>query len=303
MRHFLSVADATSHDLRWMLDRADAYRTGTIESSRIGAPRGALILERPSLRTRLAYEGAFHRLGGQLSIFEGGIGTDDTTEDLGRVLSAMVDIALVRTHDHLWLESLASASSIPVVNALSDREHPVEVLADALVIRDVFGTFVDKTIAFVGGSGNVCASLLLLAPLLGMHAAVATPPRSAPDPNLLTQAYALAASAGTRLVATDDVETAVLGADVVYTDAWPNLGDAAEEERRFGPYRVTAEMMAMAAENAIFLHCLPATRGREVAAEVLDSEASFAFSRLKNLAPASAAAIEWALTTQPAVSS
>jgi len=302
MRHFLSVADATSHDLQRMLDRANAHRTGAVESL-IGAPRGVLILERPSLRTRLAYEGAFHRLGGHLSIFEGGIGTNDTTEDLGRVLSAMVDVALVRTRDHIWLESLASAASIPIINALSDREHPVEVLADALVIRDVFGTFVDKTMAFVGGSGNVCASLLLLAPLLGMHAAVAPPPQWAPDPNLLTQANALAANAGTRLMATNDIESAVRGAHVIYTDAWPVLGDATEEERRFGPYRVTAEMMAMAAPDAIFLHCLPATRGREVSSEVLDSERSYAFRRLKNLAPTSAAAIEWALTTRPATSS
>ena len=298
MRHLLSVADATSHDLCWMLDRADAHRRGVVEPL-VVAPHGVLILERASLRTRLSYEGAFHRLGGQLSNFEGGIGTDDTTEDLGRVLSAMVDIALVRTHDHLWLESLASASSIPVVNALSDREHPIEVLADALVIRDVFGTFVDKTLAFVGGAGNVCTSLLLLAPLLGMHAAVATPPCCAPDPNLLTQAYALASATSTRLIATNDVEDAVRGADIVYTDAWPELGDMDEEERQLGPYRVTADVMALASPSAIFLHCLPAARGREVTSEVLDSAASYAFQRLDRLVPTSAAAIEWALTAQP----
>lgn len=295
MRHVLSVSDWNRLDVQWILERAKQWRSGTVLPANLPGPRAALILERPALRTRIAYEGALHLLGGSLAVFEGGVGTSESIGDIGRVLSGMLDIAFIRTHHHEMLERLAAKATIPIINALSDREHPVEVLADALTIYDVFCETRGLKIAFVGSSGNVCSSLLLLAPLLGMDATVATPEGFAPEDTMLRQVRALAAANGTQFIDTDSVREAVSNAAVVYTDGWPHLDDADEEERVLGPYRVTRQVMSQASADAIFLHCLPAARNREVTHDVLDSEQSYAFRRLENLAPTSAAMIEWAL--------
>ena len=295
MRHVLSVLDWQTEDLRWILERARQWKSGTLLPTHLPGPRAALILERPALRTRIAYESALHLLGGSLTVFEGGVGTSDSVGDIGRVLSGMLDIAFIRTHHHEMLERLAAKATIPIINALSDREHPVEVLADALTICDVFCETRGLKIAFVGSGGNVCSSLLLLAPLLGMDATVATPEAFSPEETVLRQVQALAAANGTQFIDTHSVQEAVLNADVVYTDGWPHLDDADEEERVLGPYRVTRQVMSQASADAIFLHCLPAARNREVTHDVLDSEQSYAFRRLENLAPTSAAMIEWAL--------
>ncbi|MBE0636465.1 ornithine carbamoyltransferase [Candidatus Bipolaricaulota bacterium] len=295
MRHVLSVSDWRREDIRWILSRACEWKSAHRPVTCLRAPRGALILERPALRTRIAYESAMHLLGGSLTVFDSGVGTSDSIDDVGRVLSGMLDIAFIRTRSHAMLEQLSKTATIPIINVLSNREHPVEVLADALTIRDTFGNTEGRKIAFVGTAGNVCTSLLLLAPLLGMDAAVATPEGFAPSEDTLRQVRALASSHGTGFMDTRSVEEAVRDADVVYTDGWPRLDDADEEERLLGPYRVTPPVMAQASADAIFLHCLPAARNREVTHDVLDSEQSYAFRRLENLAPTSAAMIEWAL--------
>jgi len=293
VRHVLSIQDLSAGELEVILDRAEAWRSGQRSPGRTPGPTGVLILERPALRTRIAYETAFHMLGGHLSVFEGGVGTTDSIEDVGRVLTRMVDVALVRTRDHGMLEVLASAAEIPVVNALSDREHPVEVLADALVLRDVFGDPAGRKIAFVGDGGNVCASVLLLALLLGMNAAVATPEGHRPRDEILARAAVAAEAHGRTFEVAQTAATAVKGASVVYTDGWPTFDSRDDRESIFGPYRVTRELMNRAAPDAVFLHCLPAARGLEVTDEVLDGPRSHAFARLANLAPTSAALIEW----------
>jgi len=293
VRHVLSIQDLSAGELEVILDRAEAWRSGQRSPGRTPGPTGVLILERPALRTRIAYETAFHMLGGHLSVFEGGVGTTDSIEDVGRVLTRMVDVALVRTRDHGMLEVLASAAEIPVVNALSDRKHPVEVLADALVLRDVFGDPAGRKIAFVGDGGNVCASVLLLALLLGMNAAVATPEGHRPRDEILARAAVAAEAHGRTFEVAQTAATAVKGASVVYTDGWPTFDSRDDRESIFGPYRVTRELMNRAAPDAVFLHCLPAARGLEVTDEVLDGPRSHAFARLANLAPTSAALIEW----------
>ena len=293
MRHVLSIQDLSAGELEAILDRAEAWRSGKGTPGRASGPTGVLILEQPALRTRIAYETAFHLLGGHLTVFEGGVGTADSIEDVGRVLTRMVDVALVRTRDHGVLEALASVADIPIVNALSDREHPVEVLADALVLRDVFGDPAGRKLAFIGDGGNVCASVLLLAPLLGMNAAVATPEGHRPRDEILARAAAEAH--GRTFEVAPDAGAAVEGASSVYTDGWPAFDSPDDRERVFGPYRVTRELMNRAAPDAIFLHCLPAARGLEVTDEVLHGPRSHAFARLANLAPTSAALIEWLL--------
>ncbi|MFC2083147.1 ornithine carbamoyltransferase [Candidatus Bipolaricaulota bacterium] len=294
MRHVLSVSDWRREDVRWMLARASDWKSGHAEPVEPG-PRGVLILERASLRTRIAYEIAFHALGGSLTVFEGGVGTSDSIADVARTLSTMLDIALIRASDHRMLAQISAAATIPIINALSSREHSVEVLADALIVQEVFGSTEGRKIAFVGDGGNVCASLLLLAPLLGMHAAVASPDSHALDGRVLDEIASLAELHETEFHSTSEADVAVEDADVVYTDGWPSLEGPDEQEAEFARYRVTEHLMAQAAPHAIFLHCLPAARGREVTDAVLDSEQSHAFKRLANLAPTSAAMIEWAL--------
>jgi len=292
LRHVLSVLDLVGISLDGLLDRAEQWRAGQAALQDRKPPLGALILERPALRTRMAYENAFHHLGGHLTVFEGGVGTSDALADVGRVLSEMVDLVLVRTSSHEMLRALADQSDIPVINALSDREHPVEVLADALVLRQTFGDLAGRKVTFVGGGGNVCASLLLLAPLLGMDSAVSSPKGYEPHPQVLKDVQALARARGRRFEVVEDPAAAVEGASAVYTDGWPAFNVDDERERVFGPFRVTQELMGKAAADAIFLHCLPAFRGAEVTDEVLDGPRSLAFERLRNLAPTSAALIE-----------
>ena len=295
MRHILSVSDLTAVDLGRILDRAEAWRSRAVRPAESIGPMGALILERPALRTRIAYERAFQHLGGRLTVFERGVGTRDSVEDLARVLSRMVDVALLRTRDHGLLEALAATAEIPIINALSNVEHPVEVLADALVLRDVFGDPTGRRIAFIGDGGNVCASVLLLAPLLGMDVSVATPEAHAPRAEAQSRARELAAAYGTRVSVCVDPGEAVSGASAIYTDGWAAYESPEEREAVFAPYRVTADLMGSALPDAIFLHCLPAERGAEVTDEVLDGPRSHAFARLGNLAPTSAALIEWLL--------
>ncbi len=295
MQHILSVSNWSRSDLDWILRRAHAWKSGDEMAVLRPGPRSALILERPSFRTRIAYEGAMHCLRGSLTVFEGGVGTSDSIEDVARVVSGMLDIVFVRTRDHHSLQSMAEHADIPIVNALSDREHPVEVLADALILRERYGDLGGMKIAFLGASGNVCTSVLLLAPLLGMDVVLACPPDYAPESSVLERVAALAAEYGTHVEITSDADAAAREANAVYTDGWPAIEDADERERIFGPYRVTGTTMSLAAPDAVFLHCLPAKRECEVTSDVLESGQSLAFQRVTNLVPTTAAAIEWAL--------
>ncbi len=292
MRHILSVADLSCDELVRVLDRAAEWKTGRAVSRLSKPPSVTFLLERPTFRTRIAYEGALMNLGGRLLTFEGQLDARESIADVARVLSEMVDAVLVRVGAHETVEALAAASTIPVVNALTRREHPVEVLADAMTMREVFGDLGGRRFAFVGDGGNVCQSLLLLAPMLGMETAVATPKDHEPDEAILSQVCRFAKEADRRFAVTSSPAKAVEGASVVYTDGWPPLEDV---EAVFGPYRVDAELFSKAAPDAIFLHCLPAQRGREVTADVIDGPRSHAFRRLENLIHTSTALLEWLL--------
>ena len=290
MRHVLSVADLSCDVLHRILDRAAEWKTGRAVARLSRPPLVAFLLERPAFRTRIAYEGAVMRLGGRLLTFEGQLDARESLDDVARVLSEMVDAILVRVADHDTVEALAAASSIPVVNALTAREHPVEVLADALTMREAFGDgLAGRRFAFVGDGGNVCQSLLLLAPMLGMEVAVATPEGFAPDDDIVDRARAFANDAGVRFEVAESAAEAVAGTSVIYTDAWPPVDN---EEAIFGPYRVDEALFAEASPDAIFLHCLPARRGREVTTDVIDGPRSRAFRRLENLIHTSTALLE-----------
>jgi ornithine carbamoyltransferase len=298
MRHFLSVADLNAGELEQLLDHAARLKHEP-ETARLPcAHAAALLFERPSLRTRTAYEVAMMHLGGRAIAFETPLGQRETVADVVKTLSQLVSVIVARVRDHALLEALAASAGVPVVNALSNREHPVEVLADALTMRERWETLRGRRLAYVGDGNNICHSLLLLGPLLGVGIAVTSPAGYAPAMEIVNQARGLADEHNTRLEVLTDPRQAIAGADAVYTDVWASMGQEKSAELRrqvFGPYQVNGELLSLARPDAIVLHCLPARRGEEIKTEVLDGPQSLAFHRLSNLVPVTMAVLSWLL--------
>ena len=237
-------------------------------------------------------------LGGRAITFETQLGQREAVTDVVKTLSHLVSVIVARVRDHILLGALAASAEVPVVNALSNREHPAEVLADALTMRERWGQLQGRRLTYVGDGNNICNSLLLLGPLLGMDVAVASPAGYAPSAEIVNQAQVLADEHDTRLEVLTDPREAVAGADAVYTDVWASMGQADSAERRrqvFAPYQVNGELLLLAQSDAVVLHYLPARRGEEVTSEVLDGPQSLAFHRLSNLVPVTTAVLSWLL--------
>jgi len=289
-RHLLSSGDIDAPMLERLLDSADRLRAQRAAGRvpwLLAGRQVALLFEKPSLRTRVTFDVGVAALGGHavyLSPDEVGIGRRETATDIGRNLSRWVDVVVLRTFAHETLVELAEASSVPVVNALTDLEHPCQALADVLTLRQHLGTLAGRALAFVGDGNNVCHSLLLTGALAGMHLRVATPPGYGPDPAIVAAAISLAGeTSGSVTIGTDPVE-AVADADAVYTDAWTSMGAEAEADLRrlrFGGYRVDEALLAHAAD-ALVMHCLPAHRGEEITDEVLDGPRSVVLDQAEN---------------------
>jgi ornithine carbamoyltransferase len=287
---FLSVTDLDPDGILDLLDLADALKRGRAPHG-VDAPLTgcavALIFQKPSLRTRVSFEVGVGKLGGQPVVLAGkevGLGSRETVADVARTLERYVDAIVARVFDHQVLVDLADAVSIPVINALSDTEHPCQALADLQVLREHLGELRGKRLVFVGDGNNVAASLLLAGASVGMHVRVVCPSRYAPDPEIVARAQALGARTGARIEVSHDPETAAVGADAVYTDVWASMGQEDETEIRrpiFLPFRVTRRMLE-AAPEALVLHCLPAHRGEEIDADVLDGERSIVFDQAEN---------------------
>lgn len=251
----------------------------------------AMIFEKPSLRTRLSFEAGMTQLGGH-AIYLGpadiGLGSREKVSDIAKVTSSMVDLIMARTFQHESVVELAEYSSVPVINGLSDLEHPCQILADTMTMLEVFSTLNGLNVAYVGDcENNVTHSLALACALLGMKFVAAGPKGYHMDKKVVGQATQV-----------EDPEDAVQGADVVVTDTWVSMGDEAEKAKRlkiFKPYQVTAKLMALAKKNAIFLHCLPAYRGNEVAAEVIDGPQSVVFQEAENRLHVQKALMLWLL--------
>ncbi len=283
-KDLLSVADLTSDDIsRLISDAVDLKAAGWL--STLSSKTLAIMFEKPSLRTRVSFELAMRQLGGEtiyLSPAEVGLGKREAVSDVARVLSRYVDAVAARTFSHQSLEALASYASVPVINALSDWEHPCQALADLLTIYEKKGELQGLALAFVGDGNNVARSLMLAASLSSMNFRIASPPAYALD----DKTVALARShAGGEIVCTEDPRQAVGGADIVYTDVWASMGQEAEaEERRkvFAGYQVTDELLSLAGGEAIFMHPLPAHHGEEVAEGVIDSPRSVVFDQAEN---------------------
>jgi len=287
---YLSSADLDAAGQARVLDRAQRLR----EQHRLGhrsrplADRTvALLFEKPSLRTRVTFDEGVGRLGGHVIYLgpeEVGIGRRETATDVGSNLSRWVDAIVFRTFAHATLVELAAAASVPVVNALSDREHPCQALADLLTLRQHLGDIRGRTLAFVGDGNNVCHSLLLAGALGGMHVRVATPAGYEPDPEIVAAAVQTAQDLGGSVELFTLPADAVHGADAVYTDAWTSMGAEAEADLRrlrFAGFRVDAALLATA-PDALVMHCLPAHRGEEITDEVLDGPRSVVLDQAEN---------------------
>lgn len=290
-RDLLSIADLTEEEFWELLEFAKLLKLETIAGKRHEYLKGktlAMIFQKPSTRTRVAFEVGMYQLGGYalyLSSNDMQLRRGETIADTARVLSRFVDGIMARVFDHQDVVDLAKYGSVPVINGLSDEEHPSQVLADFLTIWEKFGTLKGLKLAYVGDGNNVAHSLLLAAGLVGMDIAVATPEGYEPKSFYVEKAKELAARHGSSVQVLRDPVEAVTGADAVYTDVWASMGQEAEHEERlkiFKPYQVNPELMSHADKHAIFLHCLPAHRGEEVVDEVADSPQSAIFDEAEN---------------------
>lgn len=309
--HFLSVDDLTSDGLLAVLDRADELKAerAARERARVPLPREdlggrtvAMVFEKPSTRTRVSFQVAVSELGGAplpLSSAELQLGRGETVADTGTVLSRYVHAIVVRTFGQDRLVELAAAASVPVINALTDLEHPCQAVADLQTFREAHGGFTGRALAYVGDGNNVANSLLLAGAKVGLSVHVAHPDGHPPDAAIVARAEQLAAASGASILLTTDPIAGVTGVDAVYTDVWASMGqedEAAGRAARFAPYQVTADLMSHADDRAVFLHCLPAHREEEVTAEVMDGPASRVFDQAENRLHAQKALLATLLT-------
>jgi len=262
--------------------RPDDWRTALAGKSL------AMIFEKSSTRTRVSFEAGMFQLGGLgmfLSSRDLQLGRGEPISDTARVLSRYVDGIMARTYAHATVEDLARFASIPVINGLSDLLHPCQALADFLTVRERFGSTRGFGLCYVGDGNNVAHSLLVTGAKLGARVAVVTPPGFEPRPEVVAWAEAAARDTGGAVLVTTSLEEGAAGARAVYTDVWASMGQEAEaagRAKKFEPYRVTRRVMQMAEPDAIFLHCLPAHRGEEVAADVIDAPSSAVFDQAEN---------------------
>ena len=286
-RDCLTLAEFSPDEVALILD--EAVKIKAMQKARIPYRplRGrtlAMVFQKPSNRTRVSFEVGMYQLGGHalsLSPQEIQMGKRETPSDTGRVLARYIDAIMVRTFDHEELEELAGAADVPVVNGLSDTHHPCQALADLLTVREEFGTLRGVKIAYVGDGNNVAHSLAIACALTGAELAIAHPEGHGPDPEVVKTAGRLGATP----LLTQDPGEAASGARVVYTDVWASMGqeaEAAERREKFAAFQVNEGLMDQAAEDAIFLHCLPAHRGEEVTAGVIDGPWSRVFDQAEN---------------------
>ncbi|PZE25031.1 ornithine carbamoyltransferase [Curtobacterium sp. MCBD17_028] len=302
-RHFLRDDDLTQAEQLEILDLAAAMKVDRWGAKPLAGPQSvAVIFDKSSTRTRVSFHVGISDLGGSpliISTANSQLGGKETPSDTARVLERMVSAIVWRTYAQAGLEEMAAGTTVPVVNALSDDFHPCQLLADLLTIREHRGTLAGQTIAFVGdGASNMAQSYLLAGTTAGMHVRVAAPVTFAPDRQVVADAERVGArTGGSALVVTDPV-AAVSGADVVVTDTWVSMGKEDEKQARletFSGYRVDDELMAHAAADAVFMHCLPADRGYEVTEAVIDGPRSIIWDEAENRLHAQKALLAWLL--------
>lgn len=288
-RHYLSVDDLSPRELAHVLELAEQVKADPGRyADRLHGRSVALIFEKPSTRTRVSFEVAVADLGAHplvISSTELQLGRGETIEDTGRVLSRYVDAIVLRTFEQERLELLCSAATVPVVNSLSDFEHPCQALADLFTVRERLGGPAGRVLAYIGDGNNVAHSLLLAGTKLGMTVRVASPPGFEPIPQVVNRASEIAAETGGAVEILHAPEEAADGADVVYTDVWASMGQEGEADEReliFRTYQVDEKLVSRANPGAIVLHCLPAHRGQEITDEVIDGPRSAVWDQAEN---------------------
>jgi len=286
-KHLLSVADLSAAETERIITKALEMKRGVSPQSLSGKVM-VLVFEKPSLRTRVSFEVAIHQLGGYslyLSPDEVGLGKREPVSDVAQVLSRYVDGIIARTFSHQTLQTLARYSSVPVINALSDLEHPCQALADMVTICEKKGKLRGLTLAFIGDGNNVANSLLLASSLTGVNFRIASPPGYGVGEEILQIAKRLAADSGSQIILTKEPLQAVSEADVVYTDVWTSMGQEVEAEQRriaFAGYQVDAHLLSLAKKDVIFMHPMPAHHGEEIAVGLLDNPCSVVFDQAEN---------------------
>ena len=288
-KDLLSIRDLTVDDFNGIMETAETIKTDI--PGYYGIFQGltaALIFDKQSLRTRVTFEVAMTQFGGQSLYISGneiGLGKRESISDGARNLSKWVNVIIMRTFAHEIIRELAENASIPVINALTDLEHPCQALACMLTIKEHLGDIAGKKIVFVGDGNNVAHSLMLLAPLAGMNFTMCCPQGYEPDNEIVAAASQKADEMNTTYLMEHDPVSAVKDADVVYSDVWTSMGqedEATERKRKFSNYQVNSELIAVAGNDCLVSHCLPAHRGEEITSEVLDGPQSVAFDEAEN---------------------
>ena len=299
-KDLLSISDLGRDSIELLIENAVDLKAGGW-STALSKKTLALLFEKPSLRTRVSFEVAMRQLGGEciyLSPAEVGMGKRESVADVARVLSRYVDAIAARTFSHDTLVAFADSAAVPVINALSDLEHPCQALADLLTIREKKGRLEGITVAFIGDGNNVANSLLLAAVLTRANFRIASPPGYEVKESILKTAEGFAAERGAIIYCTDDPYQAVSGADAVYTDVWASMGQEYEAAKRraiFAPYQVNERLLTAARADAILMHPLPAHHGEEVSEHILDGEQSVVIDQAENRMHIQKALLAWML--------
>ena len=301
MRHFLTLKDYTKEEILEILELGLEIKKeikSKVFTPRLANQTLAMIFEKSSTRTRVSFEVGMYQLGGHalfLSNRDIHLGRGEPVKDTARVISSMCDMVMIRTYEQSMLEEFARYSKVPVINGLSDSYHPVQLLADYMTMME-FGKDKNPIVAYVGDGNNMTHSWLMLASKLGFELRVATPKGYECDPLIIEDAIKFAEQSGAKITITNDPKVAVAGATVVTTDTWISMGQEEEKAQRlraFQGYIVDDALMALAARDAIFLHCLPAYRGIEVSEAVLDGEQSVIFEEAENRLHAQKGLMVW----------
>ena len=296
-RHFLTLLDIEAEDLNRLIRRAIELKAMTHAGEPYEPLKGkvmAMIFDKSSTRTRVSFETGMAQFGGHaifLSPRDTQLGRGEPVEDSARVLSRMVDVIMIRTFEHEKLERFAEYAQVPVINALTDRFHPCQLLADMQAFLEHRGSIAGRTVAWIGDGNNMCHSYINAARQFDFPLRIATPPGYEPDADIV-------AAAGDRIFLTHDPFEAVQGAELVATDVWASMGQEEEQEQRrrdFAGFQVNAELMAAAGPEALFTHCLPAHRGEEVTDDVLEGPRSIVWDAAENRLHSQKALLEYLL--------
>ncbi len=303
MRHFLRDDDLTSEEQWEILDLADRFRADRFAEQPLRGPQAvAVIFDKPSTRTRVSFSVGIAELGGYPLVIDAQssqMGRGEPIEDTTRVLDRQVEAIVWRTFGQDRIEAMAAVSAVPVVNALTDMFHPCQILADLQTVRAAKGALAGLTLTYLGdGANNMAHSYLLGGALASMNVRIGSPAGYAPNPEILAEAERIAARTGGSVQHETSAKAAVEGADVVVTDTWVSMGQEGESADRLSPfvdYAVDQAAMSLAAPDAVVLHCLPAYRGKEIAAEVIDGPQSLVWDEAENRLHAQKALLTWLL--------